>query len=86
MEKRRGVRKTREGIVISDKMDKTVVVEVKRLVSHPLYHKIIRRRNNFKAHDPENLCQIGDKVLIEETRPLSRDKRWRVKKILEKAQ
>lgn len=86
MEKRRGVRKTREGVVVSDKMDMTVVVEVKRLVSHPLYHKIIRRRDKFKAHDPENLCQIGDKVLIEETRPLSREKRWRVKQILEKAQ
>lgn len=86
MEKKRGVRKTREGIVVSDKMDKTVVVEVKRLVSHPLYHKIIRRRHKFKAHDPENLCRVGDKVLIEETRPLSRDKNWRVKQILEKAQ
>ncbi len=86
MEKKRGVRKSREGVVVSDKMDKTVVVEVKRLVSHPLYHKIIRRRKKFKAHDPENTCQVGDKVLIEETRPLSRDKRWRVKEILEKAQ
>jgi small subunit ribosomal protein S17 len=86
METKRGVRKTREGVVVSDKMDKTVVVEVKRLVSHPLYHKIIRRRKKFKAHDPENTCQVGDKVLIEETRPLSRDKRWRVKEVLEKAQ
>jgi len=86
MEKERGVRKTRVGVVVSDKMDKTVVVEVKRLVSHPLYHKIIRRRKKFKAHDPENACGIGDKVLIEETRPLSRDKRWRVKEIIEKAQ
>jgi len=86
MEKERGVRKTRMGVVVSDKMDKTVVVEVKRLVAHPLYHKIIRRRKKFKAHDPENACQVGDKVLIEETRPLSRDKRWRVKEILEKAQ
>ncbi len=86
MEKKRGVRKSREGVVVSDKMDKTVVVEVKRLVSHPLYHKIIRRRKKFKAHDPENTCQVGDKVLIEETRPLSRDKRWRVKEVLEKAQ
>lgn len=85
MEKKRGVRKSREGVVVSDKMDKTVVVEVKRLVSHPLYHKIIRRRKKFKAHDPENTCQLGDKVLIEETRPLSRDKRWRVKEVLEKA-
>jgi len=86
METKRGVRKTREGVVVSDKMDKTVVVEVKRLVSHPLYHKIIRRRKKFKAHDPDNTCQVGDKVLIEETRPLSRDKRWRVKEVLEKAQ
>ena len=85
MEKKRGVRKTRVGLVVSDKMDKTVVVEVKRLVTHPLYHKIIRRRNNIKAPDPENLCQVGDKVLIEETRPLSRDKNWRVKQIIEKA-
>ncbi|MBM4284778.1 MAG: 30S ribosomal protein S17 [Deltaproteobacteria bacterium] len=86
MEKQRGVRKTRVGVVVSDKMDKTVVVEVKRLVAHPLYKKIIRRRKKFKAHDPQNVCGIGDKVLIEETRPLSRDKRWRVKQILEKAQ
>jgi small subunit ribosomal protein S17 len=86
METERGIRKTRVGVVVSDKMDKTVVVEVKRLVSHPLYKKIIRRRKKFKAHDPENSCGIGDKVLIEETRPLSRDKRWRVKEILEKAQ
>ena len=86
MEDKRGVRKTRVGVVVSDKMDKTVVVEVKRLVAHPLYKKIIRRRNKFKAHDPENVCKVGDKVLIEETRPLSRDKNWRVKQILEKAQ
>jgi small subunit ribosomal protein S17 len=86
MEKRRGVRKTRVGVVVSDRMDKTVVVEVKRLVAHPLYHKIIRRRSKLKAHDEQNACQIGDKVLLEETRPLSRDKRWRVKQILEKAQ
>jgi small subunit ribosomal protein S17 len=86
MEKRRGVRKTRTGIVVSDKMDKTAVVEVKRLVSHPLYHKIIRRRSRIKAHDPQNACQVGDKVLLEETRPLSRDKHWRIKAILEKAE
>ncbi|OGP70922.1 MAG: 30S ribosomal protein S17 [Deltaproteobacteria bacterium RBG_13_58_19] len=86
MEKRRGVRKTRVGVVVSDKMDQTVVVEVKRLVAHPLYHKIIRRRKKYKAHDPQNTCQVGDKVLIEETRPISRDKRWRIKQILEKAQ
>ncbi len=85
MENRRGVRKTRTGVVVSDKMDKTVVVEVKRLVAHPLYHKIIRRRVKIKAHDPQNNCQVGDKVLLEETRPLSRDKHWRIKQILEKA-
>jgi small subunit ribosomal protein S17 len=86
MEKGRGIRKTRVGLVVSDKMDKTVVVEVKRLVAHPLYHKIIRRRVKIKAHDPQNSCQVGDKVLLEETRPISRDKHWRVKQILEKAQ
>ena len=86
MEKQRGVRKTRIGKVVSDKMDKTVVVEVKRLVAHPLYHKIIRRRARIKAHDPNNSCQVGDKVLLEETRPISRDKRWRVREVLEKAQ
>lgn len=86
MEKRRGVRKTRVGLVVSDTMDKTVVVEVKRLVAHPLYQKIIRRRVKIKAHDPQNACRVGDKVLLEETRPLSRDKHWRVKAILEKAQ
>ena len=86
MEKKRGIRKTRVGVVVSDKMDKTVVVEVKRLVAHPLYHKIIRRRARLKAHDADNSCQVGDKVLVEETRPLSRDKRWRVKQILEKVQ
>jgi small subunit ribosomal protein S17 len=86
MEKPRGIRKTRVGLVVSDKMDKTVVVEVKRLVAHPLYHKIIRRRAKIKAHDPQNTCQVGDKVLLEETRPISRDKHWRVKQILEKAQ
>ncbi|MCX5888978.1 MAG: 30S ribosomal protein S17 [Deltaproteobacteria bacterium] len=86
MEKPRGIRKTRTGLVVSDKMDKTVVVEVKRLVAHPLYHKIIRRRAKIKAHDPENSCQVGDKVLLEETRPISKDKHWRIKQILEKAQ
>ncbi len=86
MDKARGIRKTRVGMVVSDKMDKTVVVEVKRLVAHPLYHKIIRRRVKIKAHDPQNSCNVGDKVLLEETRPISRDKHWRVKQILEKAQ
>jgi small subunit ribosomal protein S17 len=86
MEEARGIRKTRVGMVVSDKMDQTVVVEVKRLVAHPLYHKIIRRRVKIKAHDPLNNCNIGDKVLLEETRPISKDKHWRVKQILEKAQ
>jgi small subunit ribosomal protein S17 len=86
METPRGIRKTQVGMVVSDKMDKTVVVEVKHLVAHPLYHKIIRRRVKIKAHDPQNTCQVGDKVLLEETRPISRDKHWRIKQILEKAQ
>jgi small subunit ribosomal protein S17 len=86
METPRGIRKTKVGMVVSDKMDKTVVVEVKRLVAHPLYHKIIRRRVKVKAHDPQNTCKVGDKVLLEETRPISRDKHWRIKQILEKAQ
>ena len=73
------------GTVVSDKMDKTVVVRVERLVKHGLYHKYIRRRSNFAAHDSENSCRIGDKVLITESRPLSRTKRWRVSKIVEKA-
>ncbi|BCR04051.1 30S ribosomal protein S17 [Desulfuromonas versatilis] len=80
----RGNRKTRVGIVISDKMDKTVVVKVDHLVKHPVYKKYIKRRITFKAHDEQNACGVGDKVLIVETRPLSRDKRWRVREILEK--
>jgi len=85
MSQERGIRKSRTGIVVSDKMDKTVVVQVSRLVRHPVYGKTVRRRNRFKAHDEKNACRLGDKVLIIETRPLSRDKRWRVKEILEKA-
>ncbi|NPB09271.1 MAG: 30S ribosomal protein S17 [Thermodesulfobacteria bacterium] len=73
------------GVVVSDKMDKTVVVMVERLVEHPLYKKYIRRRKKFMAHDEENACRVGDKVLIEETRPLSKHKRWRVRHILERA-
>lgn len=80
----RGNRKTRVGIVVSDKMDKTVVVQVDQLVRHPVYKKYIKRRVKCKAHDESNQCNIGDKVLIVETRPLSRDKRWRVREILEK--
>ncbi|PLX96007.1 MAG: 30S ribosomal protein S17 [Desulfuromonas sp.] len=80
----RGNRKTRIGIVVSDKMDKTVVVKVDQLVKHPVYKKYIKRRITYKAHDEQNACATGDKVLIVETRPLSRDKRWRVREILEK--
>ena len=80
----RGFRKTREGLVTSDKMDKTVVVEVEDRVKHPLYGKVIRRTNKLKAHD-EKECGIGDRVLLMETRPLSATKRWRVVEILERA-
>ena len=73
------------GIVLSNKMDRTVVVQVERLVRHKLYHKYIRRRTKFMAHDENNSCQIGDKVLITESRPLSKNKRWRITKVLEKA-
>lgn len=73
------------GTVVSDKMDKTVVVQVERLVKHRLYEKYIRRRAKFSAHDAENSCRIGDKVLITESRPLSKTKRWQVSQILEKA-
>ncbi|WP_052661808.1 30S ribosomal protein S17 [Anaerocellum danielii] len=85
MEQKRGMRKTRVGVVVSDKMDKTVVVAVERLVQHPLYKKTIKRTTKFKAHDENNECRIGDKVLIMETRPLSKEKRWRVVQILERA-
>jgi len=81
----RNLRKTRVGIVSSDKMDKTVVVSIKDKVRHPLYNKIINRTVKYKAHDEKNECGIGDKVLIMETRPLSKDKRWRVVEIIEKA-
>lgn len=81
----RGSRKTRVGTVVSDKMDKTVVVAVSRTTRHPLYGKIIRRTKKFKAHDEVNQCQVGDKVKIMETRPLSKDKRWRVTEVIEKA-
>jgi len=84
MVKGRGVKKTRVGIVVSNKMDKTVVVEVTTMVKHPSYKKYVKRTAKYKAHDGRNECNIGDKVLIVETRPLSRDKRWTVEKILEK--
>ena len=82
----RGLRKERTGVVVSDRMQKTVVVTVERTVTHPKYKKILRRRTNVKAHDEANQCRVGDRVLIVECRPLSRDKRWRVSKILERAQ
>ena len=79
----RGYRKTRTGVVVSDKMDKTVVVAIKTKVRHPLYGKMVNRTRKFKAHDEENACGIGDTVRIMETRPLSKDKRWRVAEIIE---
>jgi small subunit ribosomal protein S17 len=81
----RGYRKVREGLVVSDKMDKTVIVEVEDRVKHPKYGKVIRRTKRYKAHDGENACGVGDRVLLMETRPLSATKRWRVSEILEKA-
>jgi small subunit ribosomal protein S17 len=73
------------GVVVSNKMNKTVIVSVERLVKHPMYQKYIRRQTKFAAHDETNVCRIGDKVEITESRPLSRSKRWRVSKIVEKA-
>lgn len=81
----RGFRKVRIGEVISDKMDKTIVVKIEDSVKHPLYKKIIKRSIKLKAHDEKNECGIGDKVEIMETRPLSKDKRWRLTRIVEKA-
>ncbi|MGE5216699.1 MAG: 30S ribosomal protein S17 [Chloroflexota bacterium] len=82
----RGLTKERAGVVVSDRMQKTVVVSVERTVMHPRYKKILRRRSRVKAHDERSECHVGDRVLIVECRPLSRDKRWRVSKILERAQ
>ena len=81
----RNLRKTRVGIVVSNKMDKTVVVAIQDNVRHPLYNKIVKRTEKLKAHDAENICNEGDKVLVTETRPLSKDKRWRVTEIITKA-
>ena len=81
----RGSRKSRVGVVVSDKMQKTVVVAVERRVAHPVYGKMVTRTTKFKAHDEENSAKIGDRVRITETRPLSKDKRWRVVEILERA-
>lgn len=81
----RALRKTRIGRVVSDKMDKTIVVAIFENVRHPIYKKVVRQTYKLKAHDENNACGIGDKVLIMETRPLSREKRWRVVEIIEKA-
>ena len=81
----RNLRKERVGIVVIDKMDKTIVVAVSERVKHPLYKKIVNRTKKFKAHDENNACGVGDKVLIQETRPLSKDKCWRLVEIVEKA-
>lgn len=83
--KTRGMRRQVLGTIVSNKMDKTVVVRVERLVKHSLYKKYIRRSNRYMAHDADNSCQIGDRVLITESRPLSKVKRWRVSRIVEKA-
>ena len=83
--KKQGKKRQMVGTVVSNKMDKTVVILVERLVQHQLYQKYLRRRVRFAAHDEGNACNIGDKVLITESRPLSRTKRWRVSEILEKA-
>ena len=81
----RNLRKTRVGKVVSDKMDKTIVVVIEDNVKHPVYGKVIKRTVKFKAHDENNECGIGDKVMIMETRPLSKEKRWRLVQIIEKA-
>ncbi len=81
----RAIRKTRIGLVVSDKMDKTVVVALRENERHPLYKKVVRSTYKLKAHDENNACKVGDRVLVMETRPLSKDKRWRVVEIVEKA-
>jgi len=81
-----GWRKRLEGRVVSDKMDKTVVVRVERLVRHPRYEKVLRQTKKYKAHDEENVCRVGDVVRIVESRPLSHEKRWRVEEILKRAE
>ena len=85
MAESRGNRKTSTCVVVSDKMDKTIVVEIRTRVKHPLYGKIMNRTTRLKAHDEENACGIGDRVQVMETRPLSKDKRWRLVNIIEKA-
>ena len=85
MAETRGMRKTRIGVVVSDKMDKTIVVAIRTRVKHPLYGKIMNRTSKIKAHDEENQCGVGDTVKIMETRPLSKEKHWRLVEIIEKA-
>ena len=85
MSEERGIRKTRIGVVVSDKMDQTVVVSIQTRIRHPLYGKIMNQTSKLKAHDENNECGIGDRVRVMETRPLSRDKRWRLVEIIEKA-
>ena len=80
----RGNRKTQVGVVVSDKMDKTVVVKVSRLVKHAVYNKYIKQSVKYKAHDKDNSCRVGDRVIIEESRPLSKDKRWKIKELIAK--
>lgn len=82
---RRGTKRTIQGVVVSDKMDKTVVVRTERLVMHRVFKKYMRLQKKYKAHDEGNTCHVGDRVLIVESRPLSREKRWRVREIIEKA-
>jgi small subunit ribosomal protein S17 len=83
--KERGTKRQVVGVVVSNKMNKTVIVSVERLVKHQMYQKYVRRQTKYAAHDETNICQIGDKVVITESRPLSRSKRWRVSKIVQKA-
>ena len=85
MSEQRGIRKSRIGVVVSDKMDKTVVISIRTRVRHPLYGKIMNQTSKLKAHDEKNECGIGDTVRVMETRPLSHDKRWRLVEIIEKA-
>jgi small subunit ribosomal protein S17 len=85
MSEQRGIRKERIGVVVSDKMDKTIVVSIKTRVRHPLYGKIMNQTSKLKAHDEKNECGVGDTVRVMETRPLSHDKRWRLVEIIEKA-
>ena len=85
MAQERTLRKTRVGKVVSDKMDKTIVVAIQDNIKHPVYNKIVKRTVKFKAHDENNECRIGDRVRVMETRPLSKDKRWRLVEIVEKA-